>query len=101
MTAGDIRFVDTPTVPELYSSYVIVTREGDNYALKFYRQRPIRREAYDVSDIGEVVGLEEEPMEFEGILQASLTLSDFAAYHLLNSLKRVGANTLFEAKDDE
>jgi len=101
MTCMDIKFINLPNVSDLYSDYVIVTREGANFSLKFYRQRPVMKEGYDVSDTGEVLGLEEEGQSFECILQSSLTISDFAAYHLINSLDRVGAKDLFKVENDE
>jgi len=86
----NIRFINLPNVPDFYADYVIVTREGLNFSLKFYRQRPVMKESYDVSGTGDVLGLEDEQQAFEAVLQASLTLSDFAIYHLINSLEKVG-----------
>lgn len=95
MTTSDIRFINPPNVPELYSDYVIVAEEGENVALKFYRQRPMLNDKYEIDDTGNVVGLNEENQEFEGVLQASIVLPFHTAYYLLSSLEDSGVKALF------
>ena len=96
MTVSDIKFINPPSVPELYADYVMVSREGDNFAFKFYRQRPVLKEdGYEVSSTGQVIGLETERPEFQGVLQASIVLPFYAAHDLLSSLEYSELKSLY------
>ncbi len=95
MTTSDIRFINSPNVPELYSDYVIVAEEGENLTLKFYRQRPVLNDKYEIDDNGHVVGLDTGNQKFEGVLQASIVLPFHAAYYLLSSLEDSGVRAMF------
>jgi hypothetical protein len=98
MTCADIRFINSPNVPELFSDYVILALEAGNVSIRFYRRRPVLKPSYEIADNGRVIGLEEECQEFEGVLQATLTLPNHAAYHLIESLDYLGVKAIYMAE---
>jgi hypothetical protein len=101
MTPMDVRFINPPNTPELYADYVIARLDAGNVYLRFYRRRPMLRPVYRVAEDGRVVGFEDERQEFEGILQASLTLPLYAAYHLLESLDSLGVKSIIMGEENQ
>lgn len=94
MATAKIKFSNPASVNELYADYIMVTDEGDNVCIKFYRQRPLMEGKYEMAEHGRIVS-DDLPQEYEGVLQSSLVLPLHAAYYLLTALEDLGVKAQF------